>query len=150
MVLRKISGEWQVKMLCSCQPTTLTKITNQHMWKSTYESTACQTLKRMGYSSRRSHWLPLMSDKNKKLRLQFTQTPKLDNRRKRWLVWWVFCCDSQMVGIIEPSWWLLLTIPLWPPCIHLLMAAFSRTKQNVSKLIWSKTGFSNMTVCSQY
>ncbi len=37
------------------------------------ERTTCQTLKRMGYSSRRPHRVPLLSAKNRKRRLQFTQ-----------------------------------------------------------------------------
>ncbi len=48
--------------------------------------------RRMSYSSRRPHRVPLLSAKNRKRRLQFTQaSPKLDNRRleKRCLVWGV-------------------------------------------------------------
>ncbi len=37
------------------------------------ECTTRQTLKQMGYSSRRPHWVPLLSDKNRKRRLQFAQ-----------------------------------------------------------------------------
>ena len=43
------------------------------MQKSISERTTRQTLRRMGYSSRRSHRLPLLSAKNRKLRLQFAQ-----------------------------------------------------------------------------
>ncbi len=35
------------------------------------EHTTCRTLKQMGYSSRRPHRVPLLSDKNRKRRLQF-------------------------------------------------------------------------------
>ncbi|XP_073794451.1 si:ch211-226m16.3 protein isoform X4 [Danio rerio] len=41
--------------------------------KSISELTTRQTLRRMGYSSRRPHWLPLLSANNRKLRLQFAQ-----------------------------------------------------------------------------
>ncbi len=37
------------------------------------ECTTCRTLKQMGYSSRRPHRVPLLSAKNRKRRLQFTQ-----------------------------------------------------------------------------
>ncbi len=37
------------------------------------ERTTRRTLKQMGYSSRRPHRVPLLSDKNRKQRLQFTQ-----------------------------------------------------------------------------
>ncbi len=43
------------------------------MQKCISEHTSCQTLKQMGYSSRRPHRVPLLSAKNRKLRLQFTQ-----------------------------------------------------------------------------
>ncbi len=37
------------------------------------EHTTRRTLKQMGYSSRRPHWVPLLSAKNRTRRLQFTQ-----------------------------------------------------------------------------
>ncbi len=43
------------------------------------ERTTHQTLKQMGYSSRRPHRVPLLSVKNRKRRLQGTGSPKLDN-----------------------------------------------------------------------
>ncbi len=55
---------------------TVTQITtryNQGMQNTISEHTTCQTLKQMGYSSRRPHWVPLLSAKNSKQRLQFTQ-----------------------------------------------------------------------------
>ncbi len=55
---------------------TVTQITtryNQGMQNSISERTARRTLKQMGYSSRRPHRVPLLSAKNRKRRLQFTQ-----------------------------------------------------------------------------
>ncbi len=46
---------------------------NQGMQNTISEHTTCQTLKQMGYSSRRPHRVPLLSAKNRKQRLQFTQ-----------------------------------------------------------------------------
>ncbi len=46
---------------------------NEGMQNTISERTTCQTLKQMGYSSRRPHRVPLLSDKNRKRRLQFTQ-----------------------------------------------------------------------------
>ena len=71
---------------------TVTQITtryNQGGQKSISERTVRRTLRQMGYSSRRPHRVPLLSAKNRKLRLQFAQAHrKLDNRRleKRCLV----------------------------------------------------------------
>ncbi len=55
---------------------TVTQITthyNQGMQNTISERTTRRTLKQMGYSSRRPHRVPLLSAKNKKWRLQFTQ-----------------------------------------------------------------------------
>ncbi len=55
---------------------TVTQITtryNQGMQNTISEQTTHRTLKQMGYSSRRPHRVPLLSDKNRKRRLQFTQ-----------------------------------------------------------------------------
>ncbi len=55
---------------------TVTQITtryNQDMQNTISEPTTRRTLKQMGYSSRRPHRVPLLSDKNRKQRLQFTQ-----------------------------------------------------------------------------
>ncbi len=73
-----------VKMICWCQrwmarlvwvdrKATVTVISyNRAMQKSISECTTLQTLKQMGYSSRRQ-WVPLLSANNRKLKLQFTQ-----------------------------------------------------------------------------
>ncbi len=61
---------------------TVTQITtryNQDMQNTISERTTCRTLKQMGYSSRRPHWVPLLSDNNWTRRLQLAQaSPKLD------------------------------------------------------------------------
>ncbi len=46
---------------------------NQGMQNTISEHTTRRTLKQMGYSSRRPHRVPLLSDKNRKWRLQFAQ-----------------------------------------------------------------------------
>ena len=53
--------------------TQITTRYNRGMQKSIYERTTRQTLRRMGYSSRRPHQVPLLSAKNRKLRLQLAQ-----------------------------------------------------------------------------
>ncbi len=55
---------------------TVTQITtryNQGMQNTISEHTTHRTLKQMGFSSRRSHRVPVLSAKNKKRRLQFAQ-----------------------------------------------------------------------------
>uniref|UniRef100_A0AAR2LKA7 Transposase Tc1-like domain-containing protein n=1 Tax=Pygocentrus nattereri TaxID=42514 RepID=A0AAR2LKA7_PYGNA len=55
---------------------TVTQITtcyNQGMQNTISKRTTCGTLKKMGYSSRRPYRVPLLSAKNRKLRLQFTR-----------------------------------------------------------------------------
>ncbi len=55
---------------------TVTQITtryNQGLHNTISEHTTHQTLKQTGYSSRRPHRVPLLSAKNRKRRLQFTQ-----------------------------------------------------------------------------
>ncbi len=57
--------------------TTVTQITthyNQDLQNTISEHTTRQTLKQMDSSSRRSHRVPLLSAKNRKQRIQFTQT----------------------------------------------------------------------------
>ncbi len=46
---------------------------NQGMQNTISERTTRRTLKQMGYSSRRPHRVPLLSAKNRKRRIQFTQ-----------------------------------------------------------------------------
>ncbi len=55
---------------------TVTQITiryNQGLQNTISEHTTFRTLKQMGFSSRRPHRMPLLSDKNRKRRLQFAQ-----------------------------------------------------------------------------
>ncbi len=91
MVWKREHIQWEAvvwtKMPCWCQrrmdrlvrddrKATVTQITtryNQDMQNTISEPTTRRTLKQMGYSSRRPHRVPLMSDKNRKQRLQFTQ-----------------------------------------------------------------------------
>ncbi len=74
---------------------TLTQITtryNQGIQNIISEHTTRRTLKQMGYSSRRPHRVPLLSAKNRKRRIQFTQTHQnwtIEDWKKRFLVWWV-------------------------------------------------------------
>ncbi len=58
---------------------TVTQITtryNQGLQNTISERTTRRTLKQMDYSSRRPHRVPLLSAKNRKRRLQFTQAPQ--------------------------------------------------------------------------
>ncbi len=53
--------------------TQITTRYNQGMQNTISECTICRTLKQIGYSSRRPQWVPLLSAKNRKRRIQFTQ-----------------------------------------------------------------------------
>ncbi len=85
--------------------TTVTKITtryNQGMQNTISEHTTRRTLKQMGSSSRRPHRVPLLSAKNRKRRIQFTQdhqnwTTEIGKTLPR-LLSLDFCYDIQMVG----------------------------------------------------
>ncbi len=54
--------------------TQITTHYNQGMQNTISECTTCRTLKQMRYSSRRPHRVPLLSEQNRKRRLQFAQT----------------------------------------------------------------------------
>ncbi len=88
----KISSEWQLcgrkclvdvrgqrrmgRLVRYDRKVTVTQITilyNQGIQNTISERTTRRTLKQMGYSSRRPHRVPLLSAKNRKRRLQFTQ-----------------------------------------------------------------------------
>ncbi len=91
MVRKRENIQWAAvvwtKMPCWCQrrmcrmvrddrKTTVTQITtryNQGMQNTIAECTTRRTLKQMDSSSRRPHRVPLLSDKNRKRRIQFTQ-----------------------------------------------------------------------------
>ncbi len=67
------------KLVRDDRKATVTQITthyNQGMQNTISGRTKRRTLKQMGYSSRRPHRLPLLSAKNRKRRLQFTQAPQ--------------------------------------------------------------------------
>ncbi len=91
MVWKRENIQWAAdvwtEMPCWCQrrmdklvrddrKATVTQITtryNQGIKKTISECTTRRTLKQMVYSSRRTHRVPLLSAKNRKRRLQFTQ-----------------------------------------------------------------------------
>ncbi len=84
---------------------TVTQITtryNQGMQNAISECTTRRTLKQMCYSSRRLHRVPLLSVKNRKRSLYFTQTHQNwtieDWKKLPGLMSLDFCCDIQMVG----------------------------------------------------
>ncbi len=65
------------RLVIDYRKATVTQITtryNQCMQNTISEHTTRRTLKQMGYSSRRPHRVSLLSDKNRKRRLQFAQT----------------------------------------------------------------------------
>ncbi len=69
---------------------------NQGMQNTISERTTRRTLKQMGYSSRRPHWVPLLSAKNRKRRLQFAQA------HQNWTIE-----DWKNVAWSDESWFLL-------------------------------------------
>ncbi len=75
---------------------------NQGMQNTISEHTTRRTLKQMGYSSRRPHREPLLSAKNRKRRLQFTQAHKIGQQKigktLPGLMSLDFCCAIQMLG----------------------------------------------------
>ncbi len=79
--------------------TTVTQITpryNQDQQNTISEHTTRRTLKQMGSSSRRPHRVPLLSDKNRTRRIQFTQT------HYNWTIE-----DCKNVAWSDESWFLL-------------------------------------------
>ncbi len=117
---------------------------NQGIQNTISERTTHQTLKQMTYSSRRPHRVPLLSAKNWKRRLQFTQA------HQNWTIEDWKTLPSLMRP--QPTWVLLLTmsIPLWLQCTHLLKATSRRIMYHVTKIKLSQTGFLNMTMSSLY
>ncbi len=75
---------------------------NQGMQNTISEHTTHRTLKQMGSSSRRPHRVPLLSAKNRKPRLQFTQLHQNwtieDWKTLPGLMSLDFCCYIQMLG----------------------------------------------------
>ncbi len=83
--------------------TTVTQITtryNQDLQNTISEHTTHRTLKQMGSSSRRPHRVPLLSDKNRTRRIQFTQDHQNwtieDWKTLPGLMSLDFCCNIQM------------------------------------------------------
>ncbi len=73
-LMSEVRGE--CRLVRDYRNATVTQITihyNQGMQNTFSERTTHRTLKRMGYSSRRPHRVPLLSAKNRKRRIQFTQ-----------------------------------------------------------------------------
>ncbi len=119
MVWKRENIQWAAvvwtKMPCWCQrrmdrlvrddrKTTVTQITtryNQDIQNTISEHTTRRTLKQMGSSSRRTHRVPLLSAKNRKQRIQFTQTHQNrtieDWKNLACLMSLDFCCNIQMV-----------------------------------------------------
>ncbi len=84
---------------------TVTQITtryNQDIQNTISEHTTRRTLKQMDSSSRRPHRVPLLSDKNRTRRIQFTQDHQNwtieDWKNVACLMSLDFCCNIQMVG----------------------------------------------------
>ncbi len=72
---------------------------NNHLLQNTIsEHTTRRTLKQMGSSSRRPHRVPLLSDKNRTRRLQFTQAHQNWIEDCKNVMSLDFCCNIQMVG----------------------------------------------------
>ncbi len=75
LLMSEVRGEW-ARLVRDDRKATVTQITtryNQGMQNTISERTTCQTLKQMGYSSRRPYRVLLLSAKNRKRRLQFAQ-----------------------------------------------------------------------------
>ncbi len=73
--LIEVRGEWD-RLFRDYRKATVTQTTthyNHGLQNTISERTTHRTLKQMGYSSRRPHRVPLLSDKNRKRRLQFAQ-----------------------------------------------------------------------------
>ncbi len=80
--------------------TLMTTRYNQGMQNTISERTIHRTLKQMDYSSKRPHRVSLLSAKNRKRRLQFTQAHQnwTIGKTLPGLMSLDFCCDIQMVG----------------------------------------------------
>ncbi len=81
---------------------TVTQITthyNQGKQNTISERTTHRTLKQMGYSSRRTHRVPLLSAKNRKRRLQFTQV------HQNWTIddWKNVACSDESRFLLQHS-----------------------------------------------
>ncbi len=96
-LMSEVRGE--CRLVKDDRKATVTQITtryNQGMQNTISERTTHWTLKQMGYSSRRPHRVPLLSAKNRKRRLQFTQA------HQDWTIE-----DWKNVAWSDESWFLL-------------------------------------------
>ncbi len=108
MVRKRENIQWAVdvrgqrrmdRLVIDDRKATVTQITtryNQGMQNTISEHTTRRTLKQMCYSSRRPHRVPLLSAKNRKRRLQFTQS------HQNWTIE-----DWKNVAWSHESWFLL-------------------------------------------
>ncbi len=97
LLMSEVRGEWAdwLEMI----EATVTQITtryNQGMQNTISERTTHRTLKQMGYSSRRTHWVTLLSAKNRKRKLQFAHA------QQNWTIE-----DWKNVAWSDESWFLL-------------------------------------------
>ncbi len=103
LLMSEVRGEG--RLVRDDRKATVTQITaryNQGMQNTISERTTRRTLKQMSYSSRRPHRVPLLSVKNRKRRLKFTQAHQNwtieDWKNIAWSDESRFFCDIQMVG----------------------------------------------------
>ncbi len=175
-----VRGQMRIgRLVRDARKATVTQIStryNQGMQNTISERTTHRTLNQMGFSSRRPHRVPLLSAKNRKRRLQFTQV------HQNWTIE-----DWKNVAWSDGSRFLLRhsdgRVRIWqkkhesmdPSCllehrfnavaylsivadhvhpfmttVHLLMATSSRIMHHVTKLKSSQTGFLNMIISSLY
>ncbi len=90
-----VRGEWADWLEMIESITQITTRYNQDMQNTISEHTTRQTLKQMGYSSRRPHRVLLLSDKNRTQRIQFAQTHQ-NWKKLPGLMSLDFCCNIQM------------------------------------------------------
>ncbi len=129
MIRKRENIQWAAvvwtKMPCWCQrrmgrlvrddrKATVTQITtryNQGMQNTISEHTTRRTLKQMGYSSRKPHWVPLLSAKNRKQRLQITQV------HQNWTIedWKNFAWSDESRFLLRHSddWVRIISPPAW-------------------------------------
>ncbi len=101
LLMSEVRGEWTDWLeMIERQVTQITTRYNQGLQNTISEHTTRRTLKQMDSSSRRPHRVPLLSDKNRTRRIQFTQTHQNwtteDCKNVACLMSLDFCCDIQM------------------------------------------------------
>ncbi len=111
-LMSEVRGEWA--------ETQITTRYNQDLQNTISEHTTHRTLKQMGSSSTRPHRVPLLSDKNRTRRIQFTPDHQNwtieDWKNVACLMSLDFCCDIQMIesefGVKNMKAWIIL------PCLN--------------------------------